>query len=120
MLKEAETGDVAYNDAIASEGVRLVAQRLDEQTMESGLNGEPGEYLSYCNDGFGLLSDVIRRYGKEPSYGDYLVRHILKPLGMERSFCDFVTLRLAVSFQKGESGSGQLPYLLSGEYVYRS
>ena len=89
-LKESETGDFAYNDAIASEGVRLVAQRLDEQTMESGLNGEPGEYLSYCNDGFGLLSDVIRRYGKEPSYGDYLVRHILKPLGMERSFCDFV------------------------------
>ena len=38
-LKESETGDFAYNDAIASEGVRLVAQRLDEQTMESGLNG---------------------------------------------------------------------------------
>lgn len=89
-LKESETGDFAYNDAIASEGVRLVAERLDEQTMEHGLNGEPGEYLSYCNDGFGLLSDIIRRYGGEPSYADYLLKHILKPLGMERSFCDFV------------------------------
>lgn len=89
-LKESETGDFAYNDAIASEGVRLVAERLDQQTKESGLNGEPGEYLSYCNDGFGLLSDIIRRYGKEPSYADYLVKHILKPLGMERSFCDFL------------------------------
>lgn len=89
-LKESEVGDFAYNDAIAAEGVRLVAGRLDQQTKESGLNGEPGEYLSYCNDGFGLLSDIIRRYGGEPSFADYLVRHILKPLGMERSFCDFV------------------------------
>ena len=38
-----------------------MAQRLDAQTMEKGLNGCPGEYLSYCNDGFGLLSDIIRR-----------------------------------------------------------
>ncbi|MCI8888323.1 MAG: beta-lactamase family protein [Hungatella sp.] len=89
-LKESEVGDFAYNDAIAQEGVRLVAGRLDEQTMEQGLNGEPGQYLSYCNDGFGLLSDIIRRYGGEASYADYLLNHILKPLGMERSFCDFV------------------------------
>lgn len=89
-LTEEEAGDFAYHDAIAAEGIRLVAGRLDEQTKESGLNGEPGEYLSYCNDGFGLLSDIIRRHGGEPSYADYLVRHILKPLGMERSFCDFV------------------------------
>ncbi len=89
-LKESEAGDFAYNDAIAAEGVRLVAERLDAQTEERGLNGEPGEYLSYCNDGFGLLSDIIRRHGGEPSYADYLVKHILRPLGMERSFCDFV------------------------------
>lgn len=89
-LDEEIAGDFAYNDAIAQEGVRLVAERLDAQTKECGLNGEPGEYLSYCNDGFGLLSDIIRRYGGEPSFADYLVKHILKPLGMERSFCDFV------------------------------
>lgn len=89
-LDETEVGDFAYNDAVAQEGVRLVAERFDAQTKECGLNGEPGEYLSYCNDGFGLLSDIIRRYGGEPSYADYLVKNILKPLGMERSFCDFV------------------------------
>ena len=89
-LDESVVGDFAYNDAIAQEGVRLVAERLDAQTKESGLNGEPGEYLSYCNDGFGLLSDIIRRHGGEPSFADYLVKNILKPLGMERSFCDFV------------------------------
>ena len=89
-LDESKVGDFAYNDAIAQEGVRQVAQRLDTQTMEKGLNGCPGEYLSYCNDGFGLLSDIIRRHGGEASYADYMVKHILKPLGMERSFCDFV------------------------------
>ena len=82
-LDEEKDGDFAYNDAVAQEGVKLVAERLDAQTKENGLNGQPGEYLSYCNDGFGLLSDIIRRYGGEPSYADYLVKHVLKPLGME-------------------------------------
>lgn len=89
-LDEAVVGDLAYNDALAVEGVRRVAERLDAQTEECGLNGEPGEYLSYCNDGFALLSDIIRRYGGEPSYADYLLKNVMKPLGMERSFCDFV------------------------------
>lgn len=52
-LDEEKDGDFAYNDAVAQEGVKLVAERLDAQTMENGLNGQPGEYLSYCNDGFG-------------------------------------------------------------------
>lgn len=96
-LDEAVVGDLAYNDALAAEGVRRVAERLDAQTEECGLNGEPGEYLSYCNDGFGLLSDIIRRYGGEPSYADYLLKNIIKPLGMKRSFCDFVRPSLDVN-----------------------
>lgn len=89
-LDETVVGDLAYNDALAAEGVRLVAERLDAQTKEKGLIGKPGRYMSYCNDGFGLLSDIIRRYGGEPSYADYIKKYILEPLGMERSGCDFV------------------------------
>lgn len=89
-LSEEKDGDFAYHEAVAVEGARLVAERLDRQTMEQGLNGYPGENLSYCNDGFGLLSEVIRRVGKEDSFAGYLNSHVLKPLGMERSFCDFV------------------------------
>ena len=89
-LDETVEGDLAYSDKLAQEGIRLVAQRLDEQTMKQGLNGRAGQYLSYCNDGFGLLSDIIRRYGGEASYADYLNQHILKPLDMTRSGCDFV------------------------------
>ena len=96
-LDEKEVGDLAYNDALADEGVRRVAERLDAQTEESGLNGEPGEYLSYCNDGYGLLSDIIRRHGGEPSYAEYLLKNIIEPLGMKRSFCDFVRPSLDVN-----------------------
>lgn len=96
-LDETEAGDLAYNDALAAEGVRRVAERLDAQTEESGLNGEPGEYLSYCNDGYGLLSDIIRRHGGEPSYAEYLLKNIIEPLGMKRSFCDFVRPSLDVN-----------------------
>ena len=89
-LHEETDGDLAYNEALAAEGGRLVAQRLDEQTMEHGLNGRPGEYLSYCNDGFGLLSEIVRRYGGCPSFAQYLNEKVLKPMDMNRSFCDFV------------------------------
>ncbi len=89
-LDEETDGDMAYSEALAIEGERLVAERLDSLTMEDGLIGVPGEYLSYCNDGFGLLSGIIRRYGDQDSYAEYLNEHILRPLGMDRSFCDFV------------------------------
>lgn len=89
-LSEADDGDFAYHEALAAEGARRVAARLDSLTMESGLNGHPGEYFSYCNDGYGLLSEIVRRKGGERSFADYLNKYILKPLGMNRSFCDFV------------------------------
>ena len=89
-MNEETDGDPAYNVRLAEEGVKRVASRLDGLTAENGLNGVPGEYLSYCNDGFGLLSDIIRTAGGYPTYPDYLNEEILKPLGMSRSFCDFI------------------------------
>lgn len=90
-LDETVCGDFAYNCRIAEEGARQVAARLNAQTFENGgLNGTPGQHFSYCNDGYGLLSEIIRRTGPEESYADYVTRHILSPLHMERSFCDFI------------------------------
>lgn len=89
-LDEQAVGDLAYNEELAAYGCKLVAERLDRQTREDGLMGRPGEYLSYCNDGYGLLSEVIRRCGDQASYAEYLHKHILTPLGMGRSGCDFV------------------------------
>lgn len=78
--------DIAYSDALAREGVRLVAERLDGRTR---LIGRPGELMSYSNDSYGLISDIIRRYGGEPSFAHYVVRHVLEPLGMHRSTLEF-------------------------------
>lgn len=89
-LAEDREHDLAVNEILAAEGGRLVAERLDSLTMENGLIAAPGRYCSYCNDGYGLLSEVIRRHGSEPSYAEYVQKHILEPLGMTRSFCDFV------------------------------
>ena len=52
--------------------------------------GRPGEYMSYCNDGYGILSDIVRRRGGEGSYARYVERRILAPLGMNRSTCGFL------------------------------
>ena len=88
-ISDESEGDLAYSDKLAAEGARRVANRLDEQTVSRGLIGRPGEYFSYCNDGYGLLSEIIRRVSGM-SYADYLKRAILELLGMSRSGCDFV------------------------------
>ena len=88
-ISDESEGDLAYSEKLAAEGARRVAARLDEQTPEHGLIGRPGEYFSYCNDGYGLLSEIIRRVSGM-SYADYLKKEILEPLGMSRSGCGFV------------------------------
>ena len=82
--------DLAYSEELAAAGTKAVAELLDAQTKEHGLIGKPGEYMSYCNDGFGLLSEIVRREGGEKSFAGYVKKHILEPLGMERSGCDYL------------------------------
>ena len=89
-LPETMKEDPAYDEELAKTGARIVSEQLDAQTKEHGLIGRPGEYMSYCNDGFALLSEIIRRYGGEPSYADYIKKNILDPLGMSRSGCDYI------------------------------
>ena len=72
------------------EGTKAVAELLDAQTKENGgLIGDPGNYMSYCNDGFGLLSEIVRRVGGEQLCG-ICEKHILEPLHMERSSGEYV------------------------------
>ncbi len=76
-----------YREDFADEGIRRVAERLDSQTV---FVGRPGQRLSYCNDGFGLLSDIVRRHSGYGSFAAYLDKRILKPLGMNRSNIGFL------------------------------
>ncbi|HEY8596826.1 MAG TPA: serine hydrolase domain-containing protein, partial [Thermomicrobiales bacterium] len=49
--------------------------------------GAPGEYFSYCNEGFALLGAIIERVSGQP-YAEYVQTNILDPLGMKRSTFD--------------------------------
>ena len=80
--------ELACSDALAEEGRKQVAAQMEAQTVQSGLIGLPGTYFSYCNDGFALLSEIIRLVSGVP-YAQYLRENILQPLGMTRSCCDF-------------------------------
>ncbi len=78
--------DITYSEALAQKGIELVAARLDEQTR---LIGKPGELMSYSNDSYGLLADIVRKYGGEKSYSAYVQKNILQPLSMTRSCLEF-------------------------------
>lgn len=86
-LDEDTEGDFALSVNLAQEGAKIVALQMDEQT---DLIGSAGERMSYCNDGFGLLSDVVRMAGGENTFSDYLRKNILEPLKMDRTCCDFL------------------------------
>lgn len=65
--------------------VNTVADLLNYMaTGEYKMLGDPGAYFSYCNDGYGLLGEIIERVSGQP-YMEYVQEHILKPLGMDRS-----------------------------------
>lgn len=93
-FQEEEVGDLAFVTELAELGVKLVAEQLDEQLPGVGLSGAPGEYMSYCNDGFGLLGEIVRRISGESSLSAYVKKHILDPLGMDRSGCEYLRPRL--------------------------
>jgi len=49
--------------------------------------GQPGEYLSYCNDAFLLLGAIIEKVSGL-SYRQYVMEKIIRPLSLERSTLD--------------------------------
>ncbi len=55
--------------------------------LKGPLQSKPGEVWSYCSIGFMILAKVVSRLNKI-SFEDYVVKNILQPLGMERSFYD--------------------------------
>ena len=86
-ITEAETGDFAYYAPLAEEALRRVCGALDKET---DFTGRPGERMSYCNDGFAVLSEIIHRCGGEDSFAAYVKKQLMEPLGMSRSSADYV------------------------------
>jgi CubicO group peptidase (beta-lactamase class C family) len=46
---------------------------------------KPGERFFYLNEGYVILGEIIRKVSGMP-YDEYVARHILKPLGMGRTY----------------------------------
>ncbi len=109
-FSEEKDGDLAFVTELADIGVKLVAEQLDEQVLGVGLSGVPGAYMSYCNDGFGLLGEMVRRVSGEKSFSDYVRKNILDPLGMDRSGCEYLRPRL-------EENSSILYKVSNGELI---
>ncbi len=61
-------------------------------TGDYQLLGQPGEYLSYSNDCYGLLGEIIERVSGQP-YTEFVQHRILQPLGMGRSLFTAEELR---------------------------
>ncbi|MBP8614180.1 MAG: beta-lactamase family protein [Firmicutes bacterium] len=53
--------------------------------------GRPGQYMSYSNDCFSLLGEVVERVSGV-SFEQYLKKNVLEPLGMDHTFIDVAAL----------------------------
>ena len=82
-----EDCELVYNEELAQEGINRVAGRLDSRDK---LIGRADELMSYSNDSYGLISDIVRRYGEFKSFGEYVNENIFKPLNMTRSTLEFI------------------------------
>jgi len=54
---------------------------LDIVSRQKGLNFSPGSHYIYCNTGYLLLGEIIKRVSGQ-SLPDFAAEHIFKPLGM--------------------------------------
>lgn len=66
--------------------IAFIAQGTDFRVL-----GPPGQYMSYSNEGYALLSSVIDEAAGEP-LETYAERRIFQPLGMERTGFDLDVL----------------------------
>ena len=62
--------------------------------------GEPGEYMSYCNEAFALLSSIADKVCGKP-LEDFLEERIFRPLGMTRSALDLDGSRIEAKVTDG-------------------
>jgi len=49
---------------------------------------EPGSNFTYQNEGYSILSEVVRCFGGYSTYEDYILERIFSPLSMKRSMYD--------------------------------
>ncbi len=76
----------ATNEALAKSGAEAIVTRLNEATE---FTGAPGDYMSYSNCSFGILTDLVRQYSSHPSYAHAIEEDVIGPIGLKNTFFDF-------------------------------
>ena len=77
-------GSTFSNNILYEDNDQRAHDTLLEKLKNQRLKADPGQYGTYCNDGFILAELVVERVSGE-SFTDYLREHIWKPLGMKQS-----------------------------------
>ena len=62
-----------------------LADLLESFNAQTAFTGRPSENFSYSNDSFALLSEIVRLYGGEATFAQYVEKNILSPLEMTDS-----------------------------------
>jgi CubicO group peptidase (beta-lactamase class C family) len=82
---------------------------LNVMSFQKDLNFKPGEKHVYCNTGYTLLAQIVKRVSGE-SFRDFTVNHIFKPLDMNSThFRDDhaeIVKHIAYGYVDGEGGNG--------------
>ena len=78
--------ELIYNNEFSEESLKIICEQLNKETE---FIGRPGEYISYFNDGFGILSEIIHKITGIP-FAKYVEENILKPLNMNRTNLSYI------------------------------
>lgn len=62
----------------------------------------PGQVASYCNTGFALAGEIVRRTGNSDTLPSYMQKNLLAPLGMNHSSFRKISDNLAMGYLNGE------------------
>jgi CubicO group peptidase (beta-lactamase class C family) len=82
---------------------------LELMSRQRDLNFQPGEKHVYCNTGYTLLAQIVKRVSGE-SFRDFTANRIFKPLEMKSThFRDDhaeIVKRMAYGYVEGDGGNG--------------
>ncbi len=62
----------------------------------------PGQIASYCNTGFVLAGEIVRRTGGADTFTSYMQENLLSPLGMSHSSFRKITDNTAMGYVNGQ------------------
>lgn len=72
--------------ALFEKGLDMIINRLNEAKDFTGI---PGQYHSYSNFSYGLLTALIQKLSDEKNYVRYMENQVFKSMGLNRTFFSF-------------------------------